>query len=322
MSSRSVVITGGCGFLGSHLAENFSKAGYQVFAVDNFATGFRLNKSFLETLPGVKVIEADVSQKETWESLKKLVSSVEFVFHFASPASPPHYQKMALETMAVNSWGTQWALETADHWKARVVFASTSEIYGDPLVHPQKETYWGNVNTVGIRSCYDESKRYGETLIHTWNWKKGTKHGFVRIFNTYGPRMNPTDGRVIINFLEQAIQKTPLTMYGDGKQTRSFCYVDDLIAGIIAYAKSGLVQPVNIGNEKEFTLLELVDVLKEIFHDQKLEVNFFPLPADDPQQRRPDITQARNLLKWEPKIQLREGLQKMRVWLESLRQEG
>lgn len=318
MSSRRVVITGGCGFLGSHLAENFSGMGYEVYAIDNFSTGFRNNKNYLEALPGVKVIEADVAEKETWKALEKQISSAEFVFHFASPASPPHYQRMALETMAVNSWGTQWALESADVWKARVIFASTSEIYGDPLVHPQKETYWGNVNTVGIRSCYDESKRYGETLIHTWNWKKNTRHGFVRIFNTYGPRMNPADGRVIINFLEQALKKQPLTVYGDGKQTRSFCFVDDLIAGIIAYAKSDLVQPVNIGNDKEFSLLELVDVIGQIFNDRKLELKFFPLPSDDPQQRRPDLGLARSLLKWEPKIPLKEGLQKMRAWLETL----
>ncbi len=313
----SIVITGGCGFLGGHLAERFAAQGRNVVCIDNFSTALRSNAEHLVQNPRIKILEADVVEKKTWDKVKDFDKQFAAVLHFASPASPPHYQRMALETMAVNSIGTQNALEFADAYNARVVFASTSEIYGDPDVHPQPESYWGNVNTVGIRSCYDESKRFGESLIHTWNWKKNTKHGFVRIFNTYGPRMNPDDGRVVINFLEQALRKKPLTVYGNGLQTRSFCYVDDLVEAIYRYTCSELVEPVNIGNEKEFTMLELAKVVQNMFSQNTIAIEFSPLPKDDPKQRRPDLSKARQLLSWEPQISLREGLEKMSVWLKS-----
>jgi len=253
---------------------------------------------------------------------KDISKKISHVFHFASPASPPLYQEMAFQTLWVNTKGLDHALNFADQLGARVVFASTSEIYGDPLVTPQPETFWGNVNSFGIRSCYDEAKRFGESLIFTHNWKKNTKHGLVRIFNTYGPRMNPSDGRVIINFLVQALRGEPLTVYGDGHQTRSFCYVSDLVEGIHRYAESNLAEPVNIGNDTEFSLLELVDLVRDMFAPTDLLITHMPLPKDDPKQRRPDIHKARELLGgWEPKVPLRDGLKHMRKWLEQTLKE-
>jgi nucleoside-diphosphate-sugar epimerase len=330
MGLESVLITGAGGFLGSHLTERFLNRGVRVIAVDNFSTGLPSNRDYLQSLSSAQdrlfFVEADVCQP--WESwLKELpdfvTSTVTHVFHFASPASPPLYQELALETMWVNSIGTDRAMTFADSVGARVVFASTSEIYGDPEISPQPETYWGNVNTVGVRSCYDESKRFGESLIFTHNLKKKTKHGFVRIFNTYGPRMNPSDGRVVINLLVQAIQRQPLTVYGDGKQTRSFCYVDDLCAGIELYARSGMTEPVNIGNDREFTILELAQVVQKMFSDRDLKITFQPMPPDDPKKRRPDLKKAKLALSpWEPKISLEEGLTKMRTWLETEMKRG
>lgn len=296
-----------------------------MIGVDNFSTGSARNRAHLESLPEASerlfFIEADVCQP--WTDWLKglpdfLVEQTGHVFHFASPASPPLYQELALETMWVNSVGTRLALEFADRVGARVVFASTSEIYGDPAVSPQPETYWGNVNTVGVRSCYDEAKRFGESLIFTHNLKKGTRHGLVRIFNTYGPRMNPADGRVVINLLVQAIRGEPLTIYGDGKQTRSFCYVDDLCAAIEAYAASDLTEPVNIGNDGEFSILELAEKVRGIFPDRRLDLVHRPMPQDDPKQRRPDLRKAKSALApWEPRVDLQTGLKRMRDWLES-----
>lgn len=325
MGLEGTLITGAGGFLGSHLAERELKAGRRVVAIDNFSTGSRSNRIYLESLPEAEgrlfFLEADVCQPwEPWLTQVPdfVLTKVSRVLHFASPASPPLYQEKALETLWVNSIGTQRALEFADSVGARVVFASTSEIYGDPSVSPQPESYWGNVNTVGVRSCYDEAKRFGETLIYTHNWKKNTRHGFVRIFNTYGPRMNPADGRVVINLLAQAIQGQPLTIYGAGKQTRSFCYVDDLCTAIESYSTSELTEPVNIGNDQEFSILQLAQIIQKMFSDRKLEISFKPMPTDDPQQRRPDLTKAKTLLApWTPLVGLEDGLNKMRIWLES-----
>jgi nucleoside-diphosphate-sugar epimerase len=309
-----VLITGGGGFLGSHLAERYLNEGHRVVAVDNFCTGLRTNKVHLMGLSAaenLKFIEADVIQ--TWDDWAKQISGkVDLVLHFASPASPPHYQRLGLETMWVNTLGLSRALSFADQQGARVVFASTSEIYGDPEVSPQPETYWGNVNTMGPRSCYDEAKRFGEALIYTHNLRHKTKHGLVRIFNTYGPRMNPNDGRVIINFLIQALEGSALSIYGDGSQTRSFCFVDDLVDGIVRYAQTDLIEPVNLGNDKEFTILEAAELVVKIFSNKNLKKIFEPLPKDDPKQRKPDLTRAKNLLKpWSPKISLEEGLRQM-----------
>lgn len=324
MEITGVLITGGGGFLGSHLAEFYLKQGKPVICVDDFSTGLKSNRPYLEQKPEAKnsfqFIEADVSRPwSLWTDQIKLDrKKISHVFHFASPASPPHYQRLSIETMWVNTIGLQEAMLFADANKGRVIFASTSEIYGDPEQSPQKETYWGNVNTLGPRSCYDEAKRFGEALIYTHNQKYKTPHGMVRIFNTYGPRMNPADGRVIINFLVQALRKEKLSIYGTGAQTRSFCYVDDLIAGIHLYAQSNLSEPVNIGNETEFTILELAQTVQEIFADSKLQMQFFDLPKDDPKLRRPDLTKAKTVLApWAPSISLKEGLQKMTAWLQT-----
>lgn len=313
-----ILITGGGGFLGSHLAEKYLESGHSVVAVDNFCTGLRANKDYLQGLPSssrLQFIEANVI--EPWGPWTAQISGkVDLVLHFASPASPPHYQRLGLETMWVNSMGLSRALEFADTQKARVVFASTSEIYGDPEISPQPESYWGNVNTIGPRSCYDEAKRFGESLIYTHNLKYGTHHGFVRIFNTYGPRMNPNDGRVIINFLVQALKNEPLTVYGSGHQTRSFCYVDDLVAGIRAYADTQLTGPVNLGNDREFTILEAAKTVQNIFAEKNLQIVHMDLPKDDPKQRKPLLTLAKKeLAPWEPKISLEIGLKRVLEWL-------
>lgn len=322
MAMTGVLITGGGGFLGSHLAELYLGRNIPVVCVDNFSTGLRSNRAHLEKLPQAEklltFIEKDVS--EAWSSWTKEISNlpISHIFHFASPASPPHYQRLSFETMAVNTTGLHEAMKFADTKKARVIFASTSEIYGDPEVSPQPESYWGHVNTLGPRSCYDEAKRFGETLIYAYNQKFQTKHGMVRIFNTYGPRMNPNDGRVIINFLVQALRGEKLSIYGNGMQTRSFCFVTDLISGIDSYAQLDVTEPVNIGNQKEFTILELTATIQNIFSNKSIQLEFFDLPKDDPRQRCPDLTKAIKLLKpWEPKVSLKEGLEKMIEWLKS-----
>lgn len=319
-----VLITGGGGFLGSHLAEFYLGQGIHVICVDDFSTGLPSNRRYLENLKTAQgrfqFIEADVSRP--WSLWTDQISfdrkKISHVFHFASPASPPHYQRLSIETMWVNSIGLQEAMLFADASNGRVIFASTSEIYGDPEISPQPESYWGNVNTLGPRSCYDEAKRFGEALLYSHNQKYKTKHGLVRIFNTYGPRMNPTDGRVIINFLVQALRGEKLSIYGDGQQTRSFCYVDDLVAGIDRYSRTALIEPVNVGSETEFTILELAQTVQEIFQGKNLQIEHFELPKDDPKQRRPDLTKALSALApWQPKISLKEGLQEMIAWLET-----
>jgi nucleoside-diphosphate-sugar epimerase len=313
-----IVVTGAGGFLGSHLCEHYLRRGQKVVGVDNFSTGTPKNIEYLRGLPGATTnfsfFEADVCAP--W--IQWLQSSDRpLIFHFASPASPPLYQKLAFETMAVNTTGLERAMDWADRFGGRCVFASTSETYGDPLVHPQPESYRGNVNTMGPRSCYDEAKRFGETLVYTRNWKRGTAHGLVRIFNTYGPRMNPSDGRVVINFLVQGLGREPLTVYGDGTQTRSFCFVSDLVNGIARYAESDLTEPVNLGNDREFTILELAQEVRILFGND-LPIVHRALPADDPVKRRPDLKKARELLAgWSPTVPLSEGLRLMLEWLKS-----
>ena len=325
MKIEGAIVTGAAGFLGSHICEHLLRQNIPVIGVDNYITGTKSNVDFLKSIAPKKsfvMVRADAIKpwKKWLPAAKKKLGrkKITHVFHFASPASPPIYQEHAIDTMWINTLGVQEAMDAADKMKARMIFSSTSEIYGDPLEHPQREEYRGNVNTVGIRSCYDEAKRFGETLIFTHNWKKKTKHGFVRIFNTYGPRMNPYDGRVVINFLLQAQKGKALTVYGDGKQTRSFCYVDDLIDGILRYAKSNQTGPLNMGNDKEFTILELAKTVKSMYANKKLEIKFKPLPKDDPTQRRPDLTNTkRELSPWTPKVPLAEGLKHMDAWLKA-----
>ncbi len=326
MSISGVLITGGGGFLGSHLAEYFLEKKVPVVCVDNFCTGLRDNKNYLLSRYGqssqLTFIEADINQDwKTWSQLipAKIVNHISHIFHFASPASPFYYQKFALETMWANSTGLYKAIEFAKTNNARVIFASTSEVYGDPAISPQPESYWGNVNTVGHRSCYDEAKRFGESLIFTHNEKFKTNHGIVRIFNTYGPRMNPNDGRVIINFLVQALRGENLTILGDGRQTRSFCFVDDLISGITKYAETSITDPMNVGNDTEFSIIELAETILKLFQEKKLQIQFYPLPSDDPKLRRPDLTKIKSQFPdWSPKIDLQNGLMEMISWLRPL----
>jgi dTDP-glucose 4,6-dehydratase len=302
-----VVITGGAGFLGSHLCRQLLERGDEVVAVDNLCTGLRQNVSELEGESGFELIVADVSREIP------VSGRIDGVLHFASPASPPEYLDMPLETMDVGSLGTRNALDLARANGARFLVASTSEIYGDPLVHPQPEEYNGNVNPVGPRAVYDEAKRFAETLTMTYHRQFGVNTAIVRIFNTYGPRLRPADGRVVSNFLAQAIESAPLTVYGDGSQTRSFCYVDDEVRGILALFDSDVVEPVNIGNPDEYTMLQLADVVRQVTGSSS-ELVFEPLPVDDPTQRQPDITRARRLLGWQPEVALREGLGRMYEW--------
>jgi len=309
MQAKKALVTGAAGFLGFHLCSRLLKEGYAVFGVDDICTGLNSNAEELKK-KGVEFIKSDVSNDwDQWTT--SLPSSFDLVFHFASPASPPLYQKMQLKTLAVNSLGLYRALEFATAHKARLVFASTSEVYGSPQVSPQPESYWGNTNSFGARSCYDEAKRFGEALIYSYNQEKNTRHGLVRIFNTYGPNMNPNDGRVIINFLVQLKEGKPLTIHGDGKQTRSFCYVDDLIEGIYRYAlKTDLAYPINLGNDKEFTILALAQEIQKL-SAKKIEIEFTDRPVDDPPLRNPDLSLAKGVLEWSPKVPLSEGLKKL-----------
>lgn len=321
--ANSAIVTGGCGFLGSHLCERLLAAGHRVVAIDDFSSGFRANKDYLLSLPGARerlvVVEADACAPwKTWVPQDLARGSLKWLFHFASPASPPHFERLNLEIMWVNSKGLNEALLAADALGGRVVFASTSEVYGDPEISPQPESYRGNVNTWGPRSCYDESKRFGESLIHSHNLRHGTKHGAVRIFNTYGPRMNPADGRVVVNLLLQALKGEDLTIYGDGAQTRSFCYVDDLVEGILRFAASPHTGPMNIGNDREFRILELAQKVQALFAERALKIRHLPMPKDDPKQRRPDLSFVRRELAWEPKISLEEGLPRMLAWLKTV----
>lgn len=296
-----VLITGAAGFLGSHLAERFLEDGYEVIGVDNFITGSRLNAEYLEQFEGFRLIEHDVSEPLF------LDDELDGVLHFASPASPVDYLELPIQTLKVGSLGTHNALGLALAKKARFLLASTSEVYGDPLVHPQPETYWGNVNPIGPRGVYDEGKRFAEAITMAYHTYHGLETRIVRIFNTYGPRMRPGDGRVVSNFIVQALRGDPLTIYGDGSQTRSFCFVKDEVEGIFRLFHSDRSAPVNIGNPNEFTIRQLADVvIEETGSDSVIEQ--MPLPKDDPKVRQPDITIARELLGWEPTVQLRQGI--------------
>jgi dTDP-glucose 4,6-dehydratase len=294
------LVTGAAGFLGSHLTDALLHGGHQVLGVDNLSTGGLDNISHLDKDANFSFEEHDICKPFDF-------GAVDYVFNFASPASPPEYLKLGIETLLVGSQGTMNALEIARRYSAGFLHASTSECYGDPTVHPQPESYWGNVNPIGPRSVYDESKRYAEALTMAYHRYHNVDTHMVRIFNTYGPRLRAADGRVISNFIMQALQGEDLTVYGEGNQTRSFCYVSDLIAGILLLSQSDEHTPVNIGNPVEFTILECAQEILAIT-GSKSKLRYEPLPQDDPARRRPDITKAKQILGWEPKIPLKQGL--------------
>jgi dTDP-glucose 4,6-dehydratase len=296
------LVTGGAGFLGSHLCDELLARGNRVICVDNLETGSLANIEHIRTDQFVH-LNTDITEPYFVDQ------PIDFVYHFASPASPIDYLRLPLHTLKVGSYGTHHTLGLAKRHRARFLTASTSEVYGDPKEHPQQESYWGNVNPIGPRGVYDEAKRYAEALTMAYHRQQGVDTAIVRIFNTYGPRMRPHDGRAIPTFLRQALQDRPITVFGDGSQTRSFCYVDDLVGGIIALSESGYHDPVNVGNPNEFTLLELAEAVLEIT-GSKSEIIFEALPVDDPQVRQPDITLAKQILGWEPTVDLRSGLTK------------
>jgi dTDP-glucose 4,6-dehydratase len=295
-----ILVTGGAGFLGSHLCDALLAESHSVICADNLMTGRTENIAHLGHEPGFEFLQQDVCQPFD-------PGRVDYVFHLASPASPVDYLEHGIETMQVGSIGTMNCLEIAQRYNAKFLLASTSECYGDPLEHPQKESYWGHVNPIGPRSVYDESKRFAEAVTMAYHRYRKVDTRIVRIFNTYGPRLQMDDGRVISNFMKQALLGEDLTVYGDGRQTRSFCYVSDEVAGILALAKSEEHEPTNIGNPDEFTMLECAKVVLEVT-GSKSRVRFEPLPQDDPKQRRPDISKAKRLLGWAPSIDLRTGL--------------
>ncbi len=294
------LVTGGAGFLGSHLCDELLARGHRVICVDNLETGSLAN---IEHIRSDRFVHLNLDITEPYF----VDEQVDFVYHLASPASPIDYLRLPLHTLKVGSYGTHHTLGLAKKHRARFLLASTSEVYGDPQVHPQPETYWGHVNPIGPRGVYDEAKRYAEALTMAYHRQQGVDTSIVRIFNTYGPKMRPHDGRAIPTFLRQALQDRPITVFGDGSQTRSFCYVDDEIRGLIALAESGYHMPVNIGNPDEFTLLELAEAVIEVTASGS-EIVFEALPTDDPQVRQPDISLAREILGWEPTVDLREGL--------------
>ena len=296
-----VIVTGGAGFLGSHLCQNLLDRGDEVVCLDNLVTGNAGNLESFEAHHNFTHVHHDVS------TYIDVPGPVDAVLHFASPASPVDYLEKPIQTLKVGSLGTHNGLGVSRSKGARFVLASTSEVYGDPLVHPQTETYWGNVNPVGPRGVYDEAKRFAEAITMAYHRYHGIDTSIARIFNTYGPRMRPHDGRVVSNFIVQALAGDPLTIYGDGTQTRSFCFVDDEVRGLVALLDSDEHDPVNIGNPNEFTVKELADLVLEVT-GSKSEIEYLPLPVDDPVQRRPDITRAREILGWEPHVQLSEGL--------------
>jgi dTDP-glucose 4,6-dehydratase len=299
----TAVVTGGAGFLGSHLCEYLLAHGYRVVCLDNLET------ASLENIEHLRGADFDFRNADVIQEIH-VEEPVDLVYHLASLPSPIDYLRLPLLTLKVGAYGTHHALGLAKFKRARFVLASTSEVYGDPQVHPQPETYWGNVNPIGPRGVYDESKRYAEAMTMAYHRQQGVDTAIVRIFNTYGPRMRPNDGRAIPTFLRQALDGQPLTVFGDGSQTRSFCYVDDLIRGLVLLAESKEHLPVNLGNPDEFTLLELAETVLRV-SGSKSEIIFEALPVDDPQQRQPDITRAQQILGWDPEVPLEEGLRRM-----------
>jgi dTDP-glucose 4,6-dehydratase len=297
------LVTGGSGFLGSHLCDHLLEKGHRVICVDNLETGNLANIEHIRDGEKFRFMQADITGHY------EVDEPVDFVYHMASPASPIDYARLPLHTLKVGAYGTHNTLGLAKAKRARFLLASTSEVYGDPEIHPQKETYWGNVNPIGPRGVYDEAKRYAEAMTMAYLRQQGVDTAIARIFNTYGPRMRPHDGRAIPTFLRQALSEKPVTVFGDGSQTRSFCFVDDLVRGLVALMESGVHEPVNIGNPDEMTLLEMAKMVIELT-ESRSEIVFEALPVDDPKVRQPDISRARSLLGWEPRVDLREGLQK------------
>ena len=308
---RRVLVTGGAGFIGSHLCKKILDAGDEVLCVDNFYTGNRANVQPLMSHPRFEILRHDVTFP--------LYAEVDQIYNLACPASPVHYQFDPVQTTKTSVNGAINMLGLAKRMKCKVLQASTSEVYGDPQIHPQVETYWGNVNPIGFRSCYDEGKRCAETLFFDYYRQHGTRMKVARIFNTYGPNMHPNDGRVVSNFIMQAIRGLPITIYGEGAQTRSFCFVDDLVDGLYGLMNSGddVTGPINIGNPGEFTILQLAELVIEMT-GSKSEILNMPLPQDDPKQRKPDISVAQQQLQWAPKVSLREGLEKTIPYFEAI----
>lgn len=297
-----ILITGGAGFIGSHLVDRMMEAGHEVICLDNLYTGQASNNAHWIDNPNFRFIEYDIVNPLE-------IDKVDQIYHLACPASPVHYQFDAVKTAKTNFLGTLNMLELAKKWQARLLLASTSEVYGDPLVHPQTEDYWGNVNCTGIRSCYDEGKRIAETISFDYHRQFAVEVRVARIFNTHGTRMLENDGRVVSNFIVQALKGIPLTIYGDGSQTRSFCYVSDLVEGLIRLMNGDFIGPVNLGNPSEYTILQLAETIQRLI-DPTAELVFKPLPQDDPQRRQPNISRAKSHLGWEPSVPLEEGLAK------------
>lgn len=310
MKHKVAIVIGGAGFLGSHLCDRLLDCGYRVIAVDNLITGSVTNIAHLKKVKNFSYLKHDASKPFS------VPGRVDFILNFASPASPVDYLNHPLATLKVGSLGTMHSLDLARAKKARFLLASTSEVYGDPQEHPQKETYWGHVNPIGPRSVYDEAKRFAEAVTMAYHRAYGVNTAIVRIFNTYGPRMKIKDGRVVPNFIDQALRHKPLTIYGTGQQTRSFCYYTDLIEGIMRLLHSDLHEPVNIGNPEEFTIKEFAEMVLK-FADTKSKIIYKPLPEDDPKQRCPDISLAKKYLKWHPKVRLEEGLQATLAWFKA-----
>ncbi len=294
-----ILVTGGAGFIGSHLCDRLMASGHEVICLDNFYTGHKRNIQHLLNQPNFELIRHDITEPIQLE--------VDQIYHLACPASPVHYQYNSIKTLKTNFMGTMNMLDLAKQVQARFLMASTSEVYGDPEIHPQTEDYWGNVNPIGIRSCYDEGKRISETLAFDYHRQNAVDIRVARIFNTHGARMLENDGRVVSNFVVQALKGIPLTVYGDGSQTRSFCYVSDLVEGLIRLMNGEYIGPVNLGNPGEYTILQLASTIQKMVNPD-VEIVFKPLPQDDPRRRQPDISKAKHWLDWEPKVQLEEGL--------------
>lgn len=307
-----IVVLGGAGFLGSHLCDALVKRGDEVVAVDNFSTGSKNNLQQLNNAKNFSVVDADICEPI------EIAGRVDLVLNFASPASPKKYLQIPIQTLQAGSLGTENAVQLALKNNARLIMASTSEVYGDPLTTPQSETYFGNVNPIGVRSCYDEAKRFAEALLMAHSRVSGLNLGIVRIFNTYGPRLDPDDGRVVSTLISQAVSNQDLTVHGDGKQSRSFCYVDDLIRGVIALADSNEIGPINLGNDKEISVLELANLVLKI-NQSSNKITFTQAMDDDPQQRCPDLTLAKSKLNWSPTISVEDGLSRTIDWFKSKR---